>query len=169
MDKIDNVQIGKNKTDWQIIIIASIAFGLVVVLWFLTWLCIEPIKDPVMRGTIGDMFNANNSLFSGLAFAGIIVTIILQKRELKLQREELMLTRKELARTAEAQERQTENFKISAELSALNTMVNFLTDEKSERGPARHSDDVVKKRHGYLNRIEEILQHMEHKDGQMLS
>ncbi|MDR6554663.1 hypothetical protein [Paenibacillus qinlingensis] len=41
------------------------------------------------RGTFGDMFGAVNSLFSGLAFAGIIYTIYLQRKELTLQREEI--------------------------------------------------------------------------------
>lgn len=48
------------------------------------------------RGTFGDMFGAVNALFSGLAFAGIIFTIFLQRRELQLQRSELEETRKEL-------------------------------------------------------------------------
>lgn len=45
------------------------------------------------RGTFGDMFGTTNSLFSGLAFAGIIYTIFLQRVELRLQREELKLQR----------------------------------------------------------------------------
>jgi hypothetical protein len=57
------------------------------------------------RGTFGDSFGAINSLFSGLAFCGIIYTILLQRKELKLQREELVLTRNELKRTANAQEK----------------------------------------------------------------
>jgi hypothetical protein len=47
------------------------------------------------RGTFGDMFGAVNTLFSGLAFAGVIYAIILQGRELELQREELRASRKE--------------------------------------------------------------------------
>lgn len=50
------------------------------------------------------MFGAVNALFSGLAFAGIIYTIFLQKEELALQREELKANREELARSARAQE-----------------------------------------------------------------
>ena len=56
------------------------------------------------------MFGAPNALFSGLAFAGVIYAIILQRNELRLQREdlqlsreELRLTREELAKTAAAQ------------------------------------------------------------------
>lgn len=57
------------------------------------------------RGEFGDSFGAVNALFSGLAFAGIIYTILLQRRELQLQREELELTRDELKRSADAQEK----------------------------------------------------------------
>jgi hypothetical protein len=48
-------------------------------------------------GIFGDMFGATNALFSGLAFAGVIYAILLQRQELKLQRDELALTRGELA------------------------------------------------------------------------
>lgn len=51
------------------------------------------------RGTFGDMFGAVNSLFSGLAFAGVIYAILLQRKELELQREELVLTREELRKS----------------------------------------------------------------------
>ena len=47
------------------------------------------------RGQFGDMFGAVNALFSGLAFAGLIITLILQREELSLQRDELKQTRKE--------------------------------------------------------------------------
>ena len=56
------------------------------------------------RGTFGDQFGAVNALFSALAFAGLIYTIILQMNELRYQREELIDNRKEM-------ERQTNEFK----------------------------------------------------------
>ncbi|NQT78012.1 MAG: hypothetical protein HQ565_09880 [Bacteroidetes bacterium] len=87
------------------------------------------------RGTYGDMFGSVNALFSGLAFAGIIITILLQSKELALQRDELTETRDVLIRTAKAQEdsekamiRQAENLKISAKLSALNTLYHHYND-----------------------------------------
>lgn len=55
------------------------------------------------RGTFGDMFGAVNALFSGLALAGVVCAILLQREELSLQRAELELTRQELSRSAEAQ------------------------------------------------------------------
>lgn len=43
----------------------------------------EKITTTSNLGTFGDSFGALNSLFSGLAFAGIIVSIVLQSKELK--------------------------------------------------------------------------------------
>jgi hypothetical protein len=42
------------------------------------------------------MFGAVNALFSGLAFAGLIYAILLQREELEFQRQELIETRAEL-------------------------------------------------------------------------
>jgi len=50
-------------------------------------------------GTFGDTFGALNALFSGLAFTGVIITILIQKNELGLQRDELKLQRAEMAET----------------------------------------------------------------------
>ncbi|MCK9618997.1 MAG: putative phage abortive infection protein [Methylobacter sp.] len=64
------------------------------------------------RGTIGDMFGAVNALFSGLAFAGLIYTIFLQKNELGLQRKELELTREELRGQRETMQAQNEQITL---------------------------------------------------------
>lgn len=71
--------------------------GLVVGLWIISWLVTDFIIScsPETRGQFGDKFGFVNSLFSGLALAGIIYSIILQKRELALQRLELKETRQE--------------------------------------------------------------------------
>ncbi len=46
--------------------------------------------SPEKAGQFGDMFGAINTLFSGLAFAGILYTILLQKRELRETRNEFV-------------------------------------------------------------------------------
>lgn len=75
----------------------AFAFVIVISLWGLSWWGISNfIEEPTNQGTFGDMFGAVNALFSGLAFAGLIATLLYQKNELKLQREELKLTREEL-------------------------------------------------------------------------
>jgi hypothetical protein len=65
----------------------------------------SPTPEQDSRGQFGDMFGAVNSLFSGLAFAGLIFTILLQRREFARRRRELVLQRQELALTREELER----------------------------------------------------------------
>ncbi|MCF1486082.1 hypothetical protein LZ838_01755 [Pseudomonas sp. AA27] len=52
-------------------------------------------------GTFGDSFGALNSLFTGLGFAGLLVTIFLQREDLKLTRLELSETRNEIKSQSE--------------------------------------------------------------------
>lgn len=53
----------------------------------------------------GKSMESLTALFSGLAFAGMIIAIVYQSNELDLQRQELKHTREELKRTAEANEK----------------------------------------------------------------
>jgi hypothetical protein len=80
-------------------------FSLIFLIWLASYYIIKAHIPVSLRGTFGDTFGAINSLFSGLAFAGIIYTILLQRDELHLQREELKSTREELKRSADAQEK----------------------------------------------------------------
>ena len=65
--------------------------GLVVFIWLATskWIDMTVVSgtdtDQVLaavKGQFGDKFGAANALFSGLAFAGIIITLLLQRRDL---------------------------------------------------------------------------------------
>lgn len=47
------------------------------------------VTDWEKRGQSGDMFGGITALFSGLAFAGLVYTLFVQKKELQYQREEL--------------------------------------------------------------------------------
>ncbi|MEQ8578345.1 MAG: hypothetical protein RIC57_11055 [Balneola sp.] len=82
------------------------------------------------RGSFGDMFGSINALFSGLALAGVIYAILLQRKELSLQREELKLTRKELEKSAEAQEKSSKLLETQVNLMLENSKIEF---EKRER------------------------------------
>jgi Na+/H+ antiporter NhaC len=65
---------------YKIGIIFSISILVVLVFWIVNY-NIEMKKV----GEFGDKFGAVNALFSGLAFAGIIITVYMQKEELSLQ------------------------------------------------------------------------------------
>jgi len=81
----------------------ALAFGVVVVL-VVSGVTINCLAGEEGRGTIGDMFGVANALFSGLAFAGLIVTILMQRKELKLQRKEIGHNRVEFEKSAAAQQ-----------------------------------------------------------------
>lgn len=84
---------------WLFVLIASVLALQVGMWWLITSFKMEATPE---LGQFGDMFGAINTLFSGLAFAGIIYTILLQRNELSLQRKELQDTREELKLTREA-------------------------------------------------------------------
>ena len=101
-----------------VILAVWLTIGLIPVLFF---------SDPAARGSFGDMFGAVNALFSGLALAGVVCAILLQREELRLQRQELELTRSELRRTAEAQASSASTLEQQYKLAEKNTKLQALT------------------------------------------
>lgn len=104
------------------------------VLIYLTW----PISNFSISssGTFGDSFGLLTSLFSGLAFAGLIITINMQKDELSLQREELSLTRSELNGQKEEMIEQNATLRIQR---FENTFFKMLELLESCRNDIRHN------------------------------
>lgn len=114
----------KNFQQYQIFGIAVI---IILIIFFLFWIGIDfLIPDLQERGTFGDKFGALNSLFSGLAFAGLIYTIYLQQEELRLQREELRQTREEMARQTKEFDEQNKTLQIQRFENTFFNMIGFL-------------------------------------------
>jgi len=63
------------------------------------------IENVEITGLFGDSFGSVNALFSGLAFGGVIYTLILQREALEQQQEELRLTRDEHERARKQHQR----------------------------------------------------------------
>lgn len=80
----------------------------IILIFLLAWCLMDYFLCPNERSTFGDMFGGVSALFSGLAFAGMIFTIMLQKEELSLQREELKQTNNVLSQQKEEFKRQNE-------------------------------------------------------------
>lgn len=100
----------KNKQKW---VFPTLLFVGVIIVYVVFWLVIDcKIGDPDTRGVFGDKFGAINALFSGLAFAGLILTLILQREELSLQRDELEQTREELSKQRTEFETQNKNLRL---------------------------------------------------------
>jgi len=112
---IDKTMADKNNESQGTNYTLLVVFSVVVVLLYLgCWFLIDHFYAlSEQQGQFGDKLGAVNALFSGLAFAGLIFTIILQKNELALQRKELSLTHEELKGQKEQLEEQNKTLKIS--------------------------------------------------------
>ena len=152
---------------WPLIILSI----LIVLIWAGSFFTVYyNIPNWTDRGTFGDTFGAVNALFAGLAFGGIIYTILLQRKELALQRQELADTRVELKRSADAQEKsekalsdQIESMKVSAKLNALNSLIEAFSneEEKMKNVNLTASNKAKKKKEMFLTEIENTLKKIE--------
>ena len=117
-----------------VVIIVAGAFCLYLYLW--KYIYNQPEQRIPLLGQIGDAMGPLTGLFSTLALAAAIWSVIIQRRELELQREELRLIRKEheesrevLRKQEEAQARQADLLNESNELmkhaNRLTEQVNF--------------------------------------------
>lgn len=94
----------KNKDSWAkyMIIAAIVVIAVMVTTYLVITACFGKMDE---RGQFGDMFGMVNALFSGLAFAGVIITIRQQHIDLEYQRETIKQTNDEM-------ERQTKEFEL---------------------------------------------------------
>lgn len=74
---------------------------IVCVAYFLLFYFLIPVNMEE-RGQFGDMFGFIGALFSGLAFAGLIVTMLQQREDLQNQKDEINLQRQDLEAQTEA-------------------------------------------------------------------
>ncbi len=85
-----------NKRKYADPLIYLLIIGIVIFIWYYVGAWIDTNINPgdldaeklsALKGQYGDKFGAVNALFSGLAFAGIIITLLLQKRDLSATRD----------------------------------------------------------------------------------
>lgn len=141
--------------------------AVIFVAWFLSAVVIYNIfPNSGDRGAFGDQFGAINALFSGWAFLGVIIAIILQKQELEEQRKELKLSREAHQKSVEALDTQSEFSRKQVELSALSHLLDILNG-KISRSPSRNDrgtkalGEQRKRIEGLLrNRVEDFIDTM---------
>ncbi len=95
-------------------------FLIVIVLWLVPFfICLSNYYN--------DSDNAINTLFSGLAFVGMLITLIMQKQELELQRQELKETRNEMK--SQTKQFETQNLTLKIQLFE-NTYLRLLAQQE---------------------------------------
>lgn len=103
-------------------------------------------SDADAMGLAGDGFGAINSLFSGLAFAGLIYAIFLQRDELRAQREELEMTREELKGQKAALQAQNETMnrqRFENTFFQMLSLFNQIADSTTWRGDDRYKGSTA--------------------------
>ncbi len=117
-------------------LIAGVFIG-VVLIWGASWYLLYPgVPAPTDRGQFGDMFGAVNSLFSGLAFAGVLIAIYMQNLELGLQRKELKLAREAQQKSEQALREQVEQMRKTAGLQAQAAVLKNIERHLVEGNPS---------------------------------
>jgi hypothetical protein len=125
----------------------QILLGVVIILWLACGIgCYFLLQPPAGAGEFGDMFGAVNALFSGLAFAGLIITILLQKQELRAQREELRLNTEALMGQKEELEAQRKEFQIQNSMLKRQTFeATFFNSLNGMQGIVSHLNQTHQK------------------------
>lgn len=104
---------------------------IVLGLWIWNWLSLNEYPSEV-RGTHGDMFGAVNAIFSGLAFAGIIISLYLQRIDLKNQQEQLELNYEEVKQTNKEFQIQNDTLQIQKFENQYYKMIDLHKSNVSE-------------------------------------
>lgn len=112
----------KHKYKLVFAVVAIVVIALCIIYYFVLKRNIEDIST---RGSFGDMFGAVGALFSGLAFAGVIVTMLQQREELELQRQEISQTNKELELQRKEMESQNRTIILQRFENTFFNLLNF--------------------------------------------
>lgn len=138
----------------------------IFILWALSGVIIYFLLDNWSdRGTFGDLFGVINSLFSGLALAGLIYTTYISRKDIIDQRDEIEINRKELIKSRKIQEKseraleeQAFQLKLSTKLNGLQTLVSYFTSQIANQN---NSEEVIllarKKRREAISEIDKII------------
>jgi hypothetical protein len=149
----------------QIFFIALIGLTLILAIWGGSCaLLLRLYPDPADHGTFGDMFGAVNALFSGWAFLGVIIAIILQRQELELQRDELRESRMAQQASVAAQREQLDVALFQAQIEALNHIISGLdrrirrSEDVASLSETTEHNRLVMERDQFEERLRDLIQ-----------
>ncbi len=150
------------KLDKVLIFVVTIIIFLWALSAFAIYFFIDNWND---RGTFGDLFGVINSLFSGLALAGLIYTTYKNKNLMIDQRNEIEINRKELVRSRKIQEKsekvleeQARQMSLNTKLNGLKTLVDYFTLQINN---PKNSEEIIslarKKRKEAIFEIDKLM------------
>ncbi|MDP1590831.1 MAG: hypothetical protein Q8M07_23960 [Prosthecobacter sp.] len=87
---------------WFAMVLLAVITGIVTFIWWkVPQILGEGLNPPDNKGSFGDSFGSVNALFTGLAFTGVVFSILLQQRQIRLQREDFLSQLKEMQESGE--------------------------------------------------------------------
>jgi len=92
------------------------------------WLALPASWSENERGTFGDTFGMVNSIFSGLAFIGVVWSVSTQREELEVARKEMKATQKILEKQEDNIREQKEATKLQSFETTFFQLFKLLTD-----------------------------------------
>ncbi len=126
----------------------------IIFLWFIgsyIVYCFVPTED---LSNFSNLFNVINSLFTALAFGGVIYSIIIQTHE-------LLLTREEFSKSVEAQTTSSNALTQQLEIQRKVVMVSAISEILKQYDENKHlnfkEENTIKKIE-YIKMIEELLE-----------
>lgn len=130
-EKTDAAESNGERWVWGLVVVGG---ALIVALWLgVKWLHgLVPAASTEESARLEAAYAALETLFSGLAFLGVIAAVLFQREELKLQRQELRETRAELKRTADEQKRAADQLNRQVEAMARTARIGALQALLSE-------------------------------------
>lgn len=123
----------KSERNFRPFLWLGIALALVIVLWLSSpyvaswWSSLLGSNDKHGCGNFSEQFGVMNSLFTGLAFAALVVTIYQQQKGLRQQREELEMQREELHLQREELKHSVAEMKRSANAQTAQVRINTMS------------------------------------------
>lgn len=92
---------------WFAFVMLAIIAAVVVALWLKVPQHLgEGLTEAKDQGAFGDSFGSVNALFTGLAFAGLVFSILLQQRQIRLQRADFLSQLQEMGESRKTVEEQ---------------------------------------------------------------
>lgn len=134
----------------------------VVVLWLLSLILIPIFGPPTNSGTFGDMFGAVNSLFSGLAFVGIIYTIFIQAEAIKLQSKSVELQMNTVKEDHERRRKEATILYMNQIRPVYRSLLQELESIQGKERLTQSSLKIILNNDSSRNILKEYLATMEH-------
>jgi hypothetical protein len=134
---------------WFAVLMLVITSILVWIVWRKVPQCLgEGLTPATETGTFGDSFGSVNALFTGLAFAGLVFSILLQQRQIRLQRADYLSQLNEMKGSRESVEEQNRLLAVQNQLLRGQTEVSLLELQANAMQLDAQADELEVRRAG---------------------